>query len=323
MKAKQSPEALEQIRQDEPLLTAAEKTELARALTTVLKSPAVYPTDLAAAEPFSKLKSMELEAMNLLKQCDKRELTSPEQHRLNRWYSESVFPEIGKVYVRGWRPVLILYGVVGIAVAAVFAFFFRDTPREHPWCNAAERELIEAGKPVTTEAKEGIPLMRLVTSFSLWLSSISQITTNAAWLFLVTYLARFLLEIHQVPIYQRSIMAMIPPLGGIAGMYLGGWLTDVLTRNLGLRWGRGLPMSLTRFGAAASYVACLYIRDPWLATVAFTFVFFFVDLGVSATWAFCQDVGGKQVGSVLPCGSTCRWRCWAFRPRPSPRPMGW
>ncbi len=303
VKDKKPASDLDQIRKAEPALSAAEKSELAAALTTVIKEMTVYPTDLAAAEPFSKLKSMELEAMTLLDQRGKRDLTDLEKHRLNRLVLESVFPEVGKVYVRGWRPVLILYGVVGLLVAAVFFFFFRDTPREHPWCNAEERNLIEAGKPVTSEAKEGIPLWRLVSNFSLWLSSISQITTNAAWLFLVTYLARFLLEIHQVPIYQRSIMAMIPPLGGIAGMYLGGWLTDVLTRSLGLRWGRGLPMSLTRFGAATAYVACLFLNDPWLATIAFTFVFFFVDLGVSATWAFCQDVGGKHVGSVLGWGN--------------------
>ena len=41
-------------------------------------------------------------------------------------------------------------------------------------------------------------------------------------------------------------------LAGIAGMFLGGCLTDSLTRRIGLRWGRALPMALTRFVAAGA-----------------------------------------------------------------------
>jgi nitrate/nitrite transporter NarK len=86
-------------------------------------------------------------------------------------------------------------------------------------------------------------------------------------------------------------------------MFLGGRLTDSLTRRIGLRWGRAIPMGATRFFGAAAYIACLWIDSPWIATMAFACVFFFVDLGVSAVWAFMQDVGGKHVGSILGWGN--------------------
>jgi ACS family glucarate transporter-like MFS transporter len=135
------------------------------------------------------------------------------------------------------------------------------------------------------------------------LSSFSQFGTNFAWVFLVTSLPAYLMEVHHVPILERSVMVSIPALAGIAGMFLGGFLTDQLTRRIGVRWGRALPMALTRFGAAAAYVSCLWIDSPWMATIAFAGVFFFVDLGVSATWAFMQDVGGKYVGAILGWGN--------------------
>jgi MFS transporter, ACS family, glucarate transporter len=135
------------------------------------------------------------------------------------------------------------------------------------------------------------------------LSSVSQFTTNAAWLFFVTSLPRYLMEVHQVPILERSWMVSIPSLAGIAGMFLGGHLTDVLTRRMGLRWGRALPMGLTRFFAAGAYLACLWIDSPWAATAAFAAGYFFVDLGVSAVWAYMQDVGGKNVGAILGWGN--------------------
>jgi nitrate/nitrite transporter NarK len=62
-------------------------------------------------------------------------------------------------------------------------------------------------------------------------------------------------------------------------------------------------MGLTRFLAAGAYLACLSIESPWMATAAFAAGFFFVDLGVSAVWAYMQDVGGKQVGAIHGWGN--------------------
>jgi MFS family permease len=289
------------------------RESLAALLNAIIERPDAFgPDDLAG------LASMEREAIQLLERRARGEsLPGAQAQRMNRLILEAIFPgEIGKLYVRGWRPVVILYGLAGILVAGIFWFCFRGTPAEHPRCNAAERALIEAGKPIelprdnapTTAAAgalraEGLPLAVIVRSGSLWLSSISQFTTNVGWLFLVTFLARYLVDVHSVPILERSWMAAVPPFAGIAGMLLGGRITDWLTARLGLRWGRALPMAVTRFFAAGAYVACLWLETPWGATIAFACVFFSVDLGVAATWAFMQDVGGRHVGSILGWGN--------------------
>jgi sugar phosphate permease len=263
--------------------------------------------DLFREQDVAHLKSIEREAIHLLARREAGASLSEQQTiRLNRMVLEAVFPaEIGKLYVRGWRPVVIVYGLIGVVVAGVFWLCFRGTPAEHPWCNAAERALIDVGRDPTASARpaDALPMRIMLRSGSLWLSSLSQFTTNFAWLFLVTFLARYLVEVHQVPILERSWMAAVPPLAGIAGMFLGGQLTDWLTHRVGLRWGRALPMGITRFFAAASYLVCLWLDSPWAATIAFACVFFFVDLGVSAVWAFTQDVGGKHVGSILGWGN--------------------
>lgn len=282
----------------------ASRQRLVAGLNAVLQQP-----DLFDEKAFSKLRKIEREALQLLnRRKEGSSLSQQETIRLNRLLLEAVFPaEIGKLYVRGWRPVFFTYGLSGLLVAAVFWVCFRNRPAEHPRCNAAERTLIESGRPATAPTASGtargLPLNRLLRSRSLWLSSISQFFTNLAWLFFVTWLARYLMEVHEVPILERGWMASIPPLAGIAGMFLGGQLTDWLTRRMGLKWGRRLPMALTRFFAAGAYVACLWIDSPWLATAAFALGFFFVDLGVSAVWAFMQDVGGRHVGSILGWGN--------------------
>jgi MFS family permease len=42
-----------------------------------------------------------------------------------------------------WRAVFMMYGLLGIAWAAGFVWIFRDWPREHPWVNDAEVQVIE------------------------------------------------------------------------------------------------------------------------------------------------------------------------------------
>jgi len=46
-----------------------------------------------------------------------------------------------------WRVVLGMYGVLGLLWAAAFVRLFRNSPSEHPWCNAAEVKLIADDAP--------------------------------------------------------------------------------------------------------------------------------------------------------------------------------
>ncbi len=276
---------------------------LVAGLNDLLKNPGLFND-----EDLGRL-NLEREGQKFLERRQRGEtLSASETVRFNRLVLEAMFPkEIGKLYVKGWRPVLFVYGLAGIVVATVFWICFRNSPAEHPRCNAAEQALIAVGgppQPVAPQASaNAFPAREILSSVSLWLSSISQFGTNFGWVFLVTSLPGYLMKVHHVPILERGFMVSIPALAGIAGMFLGGFLTDLLTRHIGVRWGRALPMALTRFGAAAAYLACLWIDSPWPATIAFSAVFFFVDLGTSAVWAFVQDVGGKHVGAILGWGN--------------------
>src|SRR5262249_1137291 len=47
-----------------------------------------------------------------------------------------------------WRPVLWIYGTIGLVLATATHIVFRDHPSEHPWANAAEKELVPPLKHV-------------------------------------------------------------------------------------------------------------------------------------------------------------------------------
>src|SRR5690606_20440504 len=122
-----------------------------------------------------------------------------------------------------------------------------------------------------------------------WLNSIMQFTTNIGWVFLVTWLPEYLEKRHRVPVEERALMTSIPVVVGFIGMLWGGRITDVMRRRLGLRWGRAVPMGASRLVAMLAYLVCLFDPSPWMAVACLSLGAFGTDLGVGATWAYCQD----------------------------------
>lgn len=217
-------------------------------------------------------------------------------------------------FTGGWRPVLITYGIAGILIAFFFAWICRDTPQDHPQCNAAERSLIadEITQSDSTAEPADLPFpwKSVLTSLSLWSNCLLQFFTNIGWLFVVTWLPRYLGKVHGVPLGEQALMTAAPTVAGIIGMFCGGWWTDYAARLFGLKWGRRMPVMTTRFLAACGYVVCMIVGltctpdpasrwQPWVMVAGLSIATFCCDLGIPAIWAYAQDVGGKFTASIM------------------------
>ncbi|QDT42847.1 putative sulfoacetate transporter SauU [Gimesia alba] len=236
------------------------------------------------------------------------EMNLEQTSRLNRLLFEArYYSDVRKVQGKGWRKMMMTYGVVGILIAGIFWWIIRDYPRAHSSCSKEELELIEKGR--LDEDKDhskqigGIPFKAITKNKSLWLLSLSQFCTNVGWLFLVTWLPRFLDEAYQVPLEERGKMITFALAIGWLGTLSGGKVTDWLMKRISLRWSRVLPIAISRFTAMAAYLVCMLEISPWFAVVMFSIVAFSTDFGSPAMWAFNQDIAGKHVGSVLGWGN--------------------
>ena len=249
---------------------------------------------------------------------DDNELSRDQRVRFHRFLLEGVFPRgLAKLYGKGWRPIMLIYGFAGIFVAVFFWIFFHNRPEAHPWSNKAEALLILKGREELAkndgQKLEPAPILALVKSFNMWCSCFSQWGTNVGWVFLVTWLSRYLLDVHNVPILERGTMAMTPVLIGMLGMMSGGMVTDLLASKVGIKWGRRIPIAGSRLVALLAYVCCIGIttqlpadsalNTPWVFVGLFSVVAFSTDFGTPSSWAFTQDIGGRQVGSVLGWGN--------------------
>lgn len=205
----------------------------------------------------------------------------------------------------GWRETLWTYGLLGVAVAIAYWVIVRDRPAEHPRVNDAERELI--GRPVQEHLPKGSDIGPMLVvccrSRSLWLNSLLQFCINVGWAFLITWLPTYLKETKNVPEASGALMVSVVLAMGMVGQLIGGWATDASVRRFGLRIGRVLPISIACYIAGSAYLGCLMLDSVWGILGCFAVVSLMTDIGNPSTWAFMQDVGGRNTGTVFGWGN--------------------
>lgn len=213
------------------------------------------------------------------------------------WLTAFVIVKSGDWRWAGW-----IYGVVGLGVAACYWHVFREHPRLHPKCNEAERTLLAEGRgeflPVKNPPRS-FPFAAACRSGNLWLANGVQFFTNIGWAFLILSLPDYLKKVMHLDDEMSGIITTGALTIGIAALPLGGMMTDAISRRYGRRLGRMLPMSVTKFAAAACYVAAVSVDSPWAMAIAFGGVAFFADIGLPAMWTTMQDISGKHQAQLF------------------------
>jgi sugar phosphate permease len=199
-----------------------------------------------------------------------------------------------------WRTVLMTYAILGIVVAFLYWWVVRDKPALHPNVNEGEREFIgipaDDGKPKVNEI---LPMLWACSrSRCLWLNSLVQFCVNVGWSFLINWLAGYIKESGEVTDSTRAIMVSFVLACGLPGQLFGGWASDRSVAKFGLRWGRSIPLASATAFAGIAYMLCPMFSSVWLVVGCCAIVSFMTDVGNPSTWAFIQDVGGKNTASI-------------------------
>ena len=205
----------------------------------------------------------------------------------------------------GWRGVFIVFGGVGVAWVIAWHRWFRNTPAEHPGTNAAERELIAAGRVAAESHHEGWPYWkRLLGHRNTWPLCISYIPNGTVFYFCITWLPTYLQEKHHFTAGSLAFFSGLPLLTAVIGDLTGGAVTDWAARRFGLRAGRAgvglcgnLLSALALFGAAVAPNPIIAIGLISLAVTSAMFT-------LGAQWAVCQEIGGAHVGVVSAAMNT-------------------
>jgi sugar phosphate permease len=215
----------------------------------------------------------------------------------------------------GWRASFVIVGTVGLAWAAAWYAWYRDSPADHPSVSTTELAWIEQDQPGQERrdrrerqgghgGQSATPWGALAGSANLWAICAMYFTYGYGLYFYFTWLPTYLIRVLGFSMTSGGLLAGLPFLcAGIANL-AGGWLTDVLARTHGLRTARCTLGFASFLGGAVLTFASTLMPQPVAKAILLALALGTVDLALSACWAVCLDIGRDHAGVVTGCMNT-------------------
>jgi len=220
----------------------------------------------------------------------------------------------------GWRGAFELYALIGVLWAIAFAYWFRNSPAEHPGVNAAELKLIRNStvtrvladpdldldmtapppKHLDPDASQDDPstievMGRMARSLDMWALCSQSFFRAFGYALFITWLPSYLEQGYKVSTARAGYLSTAPLVGVVIGSFLGGPLIDWLLKRTASRW-------LSRSGlASVSLVLCglatlgaAYGSTPEAAVLMISLGALLSGLAAPATWAATMDISGRH-----------------------------
>src|SRR5258706_3834988 len=134
----------------------------------------------------------------------------------------------------GWRAPFVVFGLMGLVWAALWYWYYRDTPQEHASVNEAERNLIVSAVGGTRAGKtRSVPWGQILASSTLWTLSAMYFCYAYCIAVFLDWFPKYLNEHRGFDLKHMGMYASLPLLAGTAGDLLGGWASDRWARRTG------------------------------------------------------------------------------------------
>jgi ACS family glucarate transporter-like MFS transporter len=191
----------------------------------------------------------------------------------------------------GWQQALAWVSVPPVLLIVLWAWYARNTPREHPAVSGAElAELGDDAQGTVVDKVTARRLLRLVTHRNTALLALSYLAMNYSFYLLSNWCFLYLIQQRHFSVLESGWLAMAPPIVAGFGSGIGGIATGRLCERYGV-------LLLIAVRTANAYVA----------VVALTACFGFVEINEAAYWAASMAVGRSDsmaVGGVLNTGGS-------------------
>jgi sugar phosphate permease len=205
------------------------------------------------------------------------------------------------VALQGWRWPFVEFGAIGIIWALVWYGWFRDRPEEHAAVNAEELRFIRSDQVDASHLHHArrVPWRVLLRSRNLLFICGMYFAFGYALYFYITWLPTYLLKARGFSENYAGLFAALPWLASAGGVWLGGLLTDWLSRRTGsLKIGRCAMGVFGYVTSALALIAVALIEDRVVAASLIAVAAFCQMLTGSAAWSVCLDVGRRNAGVV-------------------------
>ncbi|UCD49823.1 MAG: MFS transporter [Phycisphaerales bacterium] len=197
----------------------------------------------------------------------------------------------------GWRWTFAVNGLIGIIWATIWLLWFRDNPKDNPKVNQAELDYIEAGRISDFTATVKSSFAEVFTSLNMSLAMVQYFASNVTFFISLTWLPSYLKN--QWPNDQRAVYWSAAPLvfAAFANWTAGTMVTKLFNRGFHVGSRRATAIVGFALGVIGLLLA-MQTTNLYLFVLWFSLATFGVDMTLSPSWAFCNDIGGANSGAV-------------------------
>lgn len=191
----------------------------------------------------------------------------------------------------GWQRALFWAALPPLALIAVWAWYGRNTPREHPSVSATE--LAELGTPVIPPTDVAISFARIrhiLGNRDVQLLTGSYICMNYVFYLLASWSFLYLIQQRHFTALEGGWLASLPPIGAAIGAGTGGSITDALARRFGTTWGYRLAPLVSLPAAGLLLLVATHIANAYAAVAALALAFAAVELTEGSYWAGTMQI---------------------------------
>ena len=195
----------------------------------------------------------------------------------------------------GWRASFYVLGVIGVLWCIAWYRWYRNTPAENP--NVTAAEIDEIGAP-SFAGDHSLPWGIVLRSANMWAIVLVAFCYVFALYFFISWLHTFLVKGRGFSEGQL-LLSTAPAILGACGNVCGGFVSDMLVKRLGIKWGRR-SIGLVGLSCAALFTVATILTTNNLVTLLFLgLVYAGITLQQTVVATVAVDIGGRHVGAVL------------------------
>jgi ACS family glucarate transporter-like MFS transporter len=197
----------------------------------------------------------------------------------------------------GWHAVFYLFGVIGILWGIVWFFWFRENPSEMPGISTKEVVEIESNRKIK-KVSTPLSFKALARNKNLWALVMMYFLYMFGAYFFLSWLPKYLKQGRGFSENEMGFFSSMPFVLGAVGCFLGGYLSDMLVKRMGLKWGRRLIGLTGLVLAGGCMIAAALSVNNHLAVIFLSLGLAFKDLTLPVSWTVATEIGGKHAGAI-------------------------
>lgn len=198
----------------------------------------------------------------------------------------------------GWRQSFVVTAPVAFVLAAVWWWYARDRPSEHPAVSQAELQLINAGREAAAvQVPPPGAWRKVLANKQILLLTASYFCSNYVFYFFFNWLFIYLVQNRGFKVFEGGWYAAVPWIVGAGGALIGGIWADTLSKKRGPKLGTRIPCLIALSLCAVFLVLAATAGDPIVAVAYLSLCLACQQATEGAFWAAAIGVAGSNASA--------------------------